>query len=85
MGGHFWAASSIPELTILSAHDNVTLQSKFQLTRLRTEFKDLVLQPIHRATVLRECSAQGKTVFEVDAGSRAAKEYAALVWRVLDA
>ena len=43
-----------------------------------------MLSPIHRATVLRECAALGQTIFEYMPKSRAAEEYAALVWEVLD-
>jgi chromosome partitioning protein len=39
----------------------------------------LILKPIHRATVLRECAVEGKTIFELDATSRAAQEYGSLV------
>ena len=66
-------------------HDKITTQSRAQRDRLREEYGDLVLPPIHQATVLRECSARGKTIFDLDPQSRAAKEYATLVWRVLDA
>ena len=80
---HGWKGSVLGILPTF--HDDRTRESKAQLTHLRAEFTDLVLPPIHRATILRECSTQGRTVFEVDPGSRAAAEYAALVWRVLDA
>jgi chromosome partitioning protein len=66
-------------------HDEVTKESKTNLAELRETFGDLVLPPIHRATVLRECAAMGATVFEFAPSSRAAEEYATLVWRVLDA
>jgi cellulose biosynthesis protein BcsQ len=46
-------------------------------------FKDAVLQPIHRATILRECAASGQTIFEADALCRAAKEYLALTQHVM--
>jgi chromosome partitioning protein len=66
-------------------YDDVTKESKTNLEELKAAFGDLVLPPIHRATVLRECTAEGKTVFEFAPDSRAADEYAALVWSVLDA
>jgi chromosome partitioning protein len=66
-------------------HDEVTNESEVNLGLLQSTFGDLLLPAIHRATVLRECTTQGKTVFELDAKSRAAREYAKLVWRVLDA
>jgi chromosome partitioning protein len=45
----------------------------------------LILPPIHRAVVLAECPAFGKTIFEHDPESRAAEEYARLVDIVLKA
>ena len=66
-------------------YDEVTRESQANLDELKETFQDLVIPPIHRATVLRECTAEGKTVFELAPKSRAAKEYAALVWSVLDA
>jgi len=65
--------------------DQVTRESAANLDELNSAFGDLVLPVIHRATVLRECAAEGKTVFELAPTSRAADEYGALVWRVLDA
>ena len=44
-----------------------------------------LLAPVHRAAVLRECPALGQTIFEHAPASRAAAEYGALVWEVLDA
>jgi len=66
-------------------YDKVTNESKTRLAGLQENFGELTLPPIHRATVLRECSGEGKTVFELARASRAAEEYAHLVWRVLDA
>ena len=66
-------------------HDEVTNESRANLRELQEAFGDLVLPPIHRATVLRECVAEGKTIFELAPTSRAADEYATLIWRVLDA
>ena len=63
-------------------YDEVTRESRVNLQRLRETFGDLVLEPVHRATILRECPAMGKTIFEHDPESRAAEEYACLVWRV---
>jgi len=65
--------------------DEVTKESSANLQELQDAFGDLVLPPIHRATALRECAAEGKTIFELAPKSRAAEEYAALVWSVLDA
>jgi len=70
-------------------YDKVTRESQAVLGELHEleselEMEGLILDPIHRATVLRECAAEGKTIFEYAEDSRAAREYAALVWRVLD-
>ena len=43
-------------------HDQVTRESKVNLDELRGTFGDLVLPPIHRATALRECAAEGRTI-----------------------
>ena len=65
--------------------DEVTRESKTNLAHLEQKFGDLLLPPVHRAAVLRECPALGKTIFEHAPDSRAAAEYAHLVWEVLDA
>ena len=65
--------------------DEVTKESATVLADLRETFgEDLVMSPIHRATVLRECSAYGQTILEYAPTSRAAGEYRALAGRVLD-
>ncbi|MBT4182440.1 MAG: ParA family protein [Candidatus Thioglobus sp.] len=64
-------------------YDAQTRESKLTLTGLQERFGESVLAPIHRATILRECAAMGQTIFEVDAGSRAAEEYQALCQHVL--
>lgn len=63
--------------------DTVTRESKATLQDLQKRFSGLLLTPIHRATLLRECAVEGKTVFEMDTNSRAAKQYAELVDFVL--
>jgi chromosome partitioning protein len=45
------------------------------LVELKANFDGSVLSPIHRATILRECAAEGKTIFEMDPASRASREY----------
>lgn len=65
-------------------HDDVTRESAAALEQLQARLGDVVMSPIHRATVLRECAAEGLTIWEKAAKSRAGEEYAALVWRVLD-
>jgi chromosome partitioning protein len=65
-------------------YDEVTTESQATLHELQEQFRDRVLMPIHRATVLRQCAAEGRTVFEVDSKSRAAAEYSALVHYVME-
>ncbi|MEM7032017.1 MAG: ParA family protein [Chloroflexota bacterium] len=66
-------------------HDRVTRESQATLKDLSDTFgEDMVFQPIHRATILRECVSVGKTVWEIAPRSRAATEYAELVWKVSD-
>jgi len=50
---------------------------------LREAFGASLLPPIHRATILRECAAEGLTIFEKDPDCRAAREYEALAGLVL--
>jgi len=64
-------------------YDTVTRESKATLQDLRKRFSGSMLAPIHRATILRECAVEGKTIFEIAQDSRAAKQYAELVQYVL--
>ncbi|MCJ7432482.1 MAG: ParA family protein [Anaerolineales bacterium] len=63
-------------------HTN-TKESRAALSELKSAFGNSVLAPIHDRTVLRECAAEGKTIFEYAPISEAAKEYAALAQYVL--
>ena len=65
-------------------YDNVTRESKATLRDLHDNFDQLVLRRIHRATILRECAVEGKTIFELAPASRAAKQYSRLVESVLN-
>jgi chromosome partitioning protein len=56
-------------------YDEQTSESREALTELNTTFGDSVLDPIHRATILRECPAEGKTIFEMAPASRSSREY----------
>lgn len=78
-GGHCRLAAVVPTM-----FDDVTKESRANLAQLQESFGAVVLPPVHRATVLRECAAEGCTIWEKDAGSRAAQEYARLVWEVHD-
>lgn len=66
-------------------YDHVTRESAAVLEDLRESFgQERVLEPIHRAVVLRECASEGLTIWEHAVSSRAAREYARLVWRIYD-
>jgi len=80
---HQWQGAILGVLPTF--YDDVTRESQTVLADLRKSLGDeLVLAPIHRATALRECAANGQTIFEWDAKGRAAQEYAHLVWKVVD-
>ena len=64
-------------------YDEVTRESKATLLDLGKRFSGMLLEPIHRATVLRECAVEGKTIFELAPSSRAAGQYGRLVQFVL--
>ena len=64
-------------------YDEQTRESKATMDDLRSRFDASLLPPIHRATLLRECAAEGQTIFEVDPLCRAAKEYQALTQLVM--
>jgi chromosome partitioning protein len=64
-------------------YDEVTRESKATLSDLGKRFSGMLLEPIHRATVLRECAVEGKTIFELSPASRAASQYGRLVQFVL--
>jgi chromosome partitioning protein len=70
-------------LGILPTFFDATRESKNSMEDLQTEFGDKVLPPIHKATVLRECWAEGKTIFEHAPDSRSADEYSTLTKTVL--
>ncbi|GAG01213.1 unnamed protein product, partial [marine sediment metagenome] len=60
-------------------YDDVTRESKATLEDLRQNFSSYILNPIHRATILRECAVEGRTIFELAPHSRAARQYGDLV------
>ena len=81
--GQHWRGAVLGVLPTF--YDEVTRESAATLADLRKTFGDkMVLAPIHRATVLRECASEGKTIWERDPKSRSAEEYADLLWKVID-
>jgi cellulose biosynthesis protein BcsQ len=66
-------------------YDERADESERAIISMKDIFKNApqaVFDPIHRAVVLERCAAEGKTIFEIEASSRAAQEYARLVDRV---
>lgn len=57
-------------------YDDQTRESQSALCELREQFAEVCWPPVHRATVLRECAAEGKTIWEKAPESRSAQEYA---------
>ena len=66
-------------------YDERTRQSQSSLENLQKAFEGHVLPSVHRATILREASAEGQTIFERAPDSRSADEYQQLVKAVLRA
>ena len=66
-------------------YDEVTRESKSNLDRLQQTFGGILLPPIHRAAILRECPSLGQTIFEYRPDHRAAAEYANVVLEILNA
>jgi len=64
-------------------YDVVTRESKATFEDLKENFGDHILESIYRATILRECAVEGKTIFELAPNSRAARQYDVLVNYVL--
>lgn len=61
-------------------YDDQTRESRATVAKLRADLGlDAILPPIHRATVLKECAARGKTVFEYAPEGRAMREYTYLL------
>jgi chromosome partitioning protein len=70
-------------LGILPTFFDQTKESRANIDDLKKQFRKSILDPVHRATLLRECAAAGQTIWEVDPNSRAAMEYSKLVDYVL--
>lgn len=73
---HQWSGKLLGVLPTF--YDEKTGESAKSLEDLRGNFGEAVLPPIHRATILRECAAEGITIFEKSPASRASQEYEAL-------
>jgi chromosome partitioning protein len=78
-----WEGSLLGVLPTM--YDERADESERAIISMQDIFKNApqaVFNPIHRAVVLERCAAEGKTIFEIEASSRAAQEYARLVDRV---
>lgn len=62
---------------------DTTRESRETLRQLRDSFGATTAEPIHRAAIMRECAADGCTIWEKQPKSRAGLEYARLV-RMVD-
>ncbi|HSO27986.1 MAG TPA: ParA family protein, partial [Anaerolineales bacterium] len=65
-------------------YDDVTRESKATVQDLKERFASFLLEPVHRATILRECAVEGKTIYELNNNSRAALQYSRLVQKTLE-
>jgi chromosome partitioning protein len=70
---HSWQGAILGVLPTF--YDDVTRESRATLQDLKKRFGKVLLSPIHRATILRECAVEGKTIFELAPESRAARQY----------
>lgn len=75
-----WSGSLIR--IVPTFYDSTTRESERNFRDLISHFGGAVNEPIHRATILREAFAYGKTIFEMGS-SRAATQYQALVEYIL--
>lgn len=73
---HNWQGGLMGVLPVM--YDSATRESRASLQDLQKNFGSKVLAPIHRATILRECWSEGKTIFEYAPEARAAEEYTTL-------
>lgn len=65
-------------------YDTVTRESQATLEEMQKMFPKRVLAPVYRATILRECAAEGKTILEFAPGHRATEQYQQVVKRLLE-
>lgn len=59
-------------------YDSQTNETRATMEYLKSKFDGVLFHPIHRATILRECMAIGRTVFEVAPRCRSVVDYADL-------
>jgi chromosome partitioning protein len=64
-------------------HDTITREGRATLDQLKDQLGTTILEPVHRATILRECAAEGVTIWEKAPRSRTAEEYRQVIREVL--
>jgi chromosome partitioning protein len=77
-----WSGSLLGVLPTF--YDEQTRESARTYEDYQRIYAGELLQPIHRAAILRECAAEGRTIWEVSPDSRAGQEYASLLQHVLE-
>jgi chromosome partitioning protein len=60
-------------------YDQVTKESAAAIEHINGHYVGLALSPIRRATILRECAADGLTLWEKDPNSKVADDYRRLI------
>jgi chromosome partitioning protein len=63
-------------------HDTVTRESRNAMEYLTKQYAGKLLDPIRRATVLRECSSDGKTIWEKASQTPVAGDFQKLIREV---
>jgi chromosome partitioning protein len=71
-------------LVLPTKYNERRTNDKETLANLREIYRDQVLDPIHEAAVLKRCAAEAKTIWELGAESRAAEEYARLLYGIME-
>jgi chromosome partitioning protein len=74
---HGWKGSLLGILPTF--YDTITRESRNAMNYLNKHYPEMLLPPIHRATILRECAADGQTIWEKAPDSQSAQDYAGLV------
>lgn len=77
---HGWTGSA---WILPTFFDHVTRESRLTLNDLFVTYPGQVLEPIQRATVLRECAAEGITIWEKEPRGRPAQQYADAIYKAL--
>lgn len=78
---HDWTGKLLGVLPTF--YEEKTRETRSTMENLSEAFGERLLPPIHRATILRECAAEGVTIFEKDPLSRAADEYRLLAGKII--